>query len=157
MTKTAKRGDSWSRDGFSISTERGRLDRALIHEFLAGSYWARGIPRKVVDRSIEHALCFGLYEGEKQIGFARVITDEATFAYLSDVFVLESYRGRGLATWLVETVLAHPRLFGLRRWMLATADAHRLYAKVGFGPLSKPERIMEILVPDIYDRKEKGG
>ena len=140
----------WRHEGFVISTDRSRLDRRLIHEFLRHSYWARGIPRETVDRSIDNALCFGLYEGERQVGFARVITDDATFGYLSDVFVLDSHRGRGLATWLMEVVLAHPDLQGIRRWMLATADAHGLYRKVGFTELSKPERIMERLLPDAY-------
>ena len=140
----------WKRDGLTVSTERARLDRDAIHEFLRGSYWAKGIPRALVDRSIENSLCFGLYEGETLIGFARVISDNATFGYLSDVFVLESHRGRGLGTWFMETVLSHPDLQNLRRWMLATADAHGLYRKVGFTALSKPERIMEKLLPDAY-------
>jgi GNAT superfamily N-acetyltransferase len=140
----------WKRDGFTISTDRTRLDRAAIHEFLRGSYWARGIPRDLVDRSIENSLCFGLYEGDRMIGFARVISDLATFGYLSDVFVLKSHRGRGLATWFMESVMTHPDLQGLRRWMLATADAHGLYRKVGFTELSKPERIMEKLLENPY-------
>ena len=140
----------WKRDGFTVSTEKDRLDRGVIHEFLRDSYWAKGIPPALVDRSIENSLCFGLYDGETLVGFARVITDKATFAYLSDVFVLESHRGRGLATWFMEVVMAHPELQGIRRWMLATADAHGLYRKVGFTPLSRPERIMEKLLPDAY-------
>ena len=140
----------WKRDGFTVSTEKDRLDRGVIHEFLRDSYWAKGIPPALVDRSIENSLCFGLYDGETLVGFARVITDNATFAYLSDVFVLESHRGRGLATWFMEVVMAHPDLQGIRRWMLATTDAHGLYRKVGFTPLSKPERIMEKLLPDAY-------
>jgi GNAT superfamily N-acetyltransferase len=140
----------WTRDGFTISTAKERLDRGAIHEFLRGSYWAKGIPRELVDRSIENSLCFGLYDGETLVGFARVITDKATFGYLSDVFLLESHRGRGLATWFMEAVLAHPDLQGIRRWMLATADAHGLYRKVGFAGLSQPERIMEKLLPDPY-------
>jgi GNAT superfamily N-acetyltransferase len=140
----------WNRDGFTVSTEKERLDRGVIHEFLRGSYWAKGIPREVVDRSIENSLCFGLYDGERLIGFARVITDNATFGYLADVFVLESHRGRGLATWLMEVVMAYPDLQGIRRWMLVTADAHGLYRKVGFTEPSKPERIMERLLVDAY-------
>ena len=140
----------WKRDQFTISTDKERLDRAAIHEFLRTSYWARGIPRQVVDRSIENSLCFGLYDGERQIGFARVISDFATFAYLSDVFVLDSHRGRGLGTWFMEVVLSHPDLRNLRRWMLATADAHGLYRKVGFTELSRPERIMEKLLARPY-------
>jgi GNAT superfamily N-acetyltransferase len=140
----------WKKGGFTISTEKDKLDRGVIHEFLRGSYWAKGIPRELVDRSIENSLCFGLYEGDRLVGFARVISDNATFAYLSDVFVLESHRGRGLATWFMEAVLAHPDLQGIRRWMLATADAHGLYRKVGFTPLSRPERIMEKLIAGAY-------
>ena len=140
----------WKRDGFTVSTEKERLDRGVIHEFLRGSYWAKGIPREVVDRAIENSLCFGLYDGDALVGFARVITDNATFGYLADVFVLESHRGRGLATWFMEVVMAHPDLQGIRRWMLVTADAHGLYRKVGFTELSKPERIMEKLLPDPY-------
>lgn len=140
----------WHKGSFSISTDKEKLDRQMVHEFLHNSYWAKGIPREVLDRSIENALCFGLYEGEQQIGFARIITDYATFAYVSDVFVIESYRGHGLATWLMEVILAHPQLQGLRRWMLATADAHGLYRKVGFTEVSKPERLLEILVSKAY-------
>ena len=140
------------RDGFTISTDPGRLDRAMIHEVLAATYWARGIPRAVVDRSIEGALCFGLYENDRQVGFARVITDRATFAYLADVFVLESHRGRGLARWLMETILAHADLQGLRRWMLLTRDAHPLYRQVGFTELAHPERVMEKVNPKVYER-----
>lgn len=140
----------WTRDGFTISTEKERLDRGVIHEFLRESYWAKGIPREVVDRSIENSLCFGLYDGKRLIGFTRVISDNATFGYLADVFVLESHRGRGLATWFMETVMAHPDLQGIRRWMLVTRDAHGLYGKVGFTALSRPERTMEKLLPDPY-------
>ena len=144
----------WRRDDFTISTDRSKLDRAAIHEFLTGSFWARGIPREIVDRSIEGALCFGLFENGRQIGFARVITDAATFAYLADVYVLESHRGRGLATWLMESILTHPELQGLRRWMLVTRDAHGLYRKVGFRELAHPARIMEMAFPGIYDRRK---
>jgi len=140
----------WKRDSLTVSTDRARLDRGAIHEFLRGSYWAKGIPRELVDRAIDNSLCFGLYDGDRLVGFARVITDCTTFAYLSDVFVLESHRGRGLGTWFMETVLSHPDLQNLRRWMLATADAHGLYRKVGFTALSKPERIMEKLLANAY-------
>ena len=140
------------REGFTISADPARLDRTLIHEFLADSYWAKGIPRETVDRSIEGALCFGLYQNDRQVGFARVITDRATFAYLADVFVLESHRGRGLAAWLMETILGHPDLQGLRRWMLLTRDAHPLYRKVGFTELAHPERVMERVDAGVYER-----
>ena len=141
-----------NREGFTISTDPARIDRALVHEFLAASYWAKGIPRETVDRSIEGALCFGLYEGDRQVGFARVITDRATFAYLADVFVVDSHRGRGLAAWLMETILAHPDLQGLRRWMLLTRDAHPLYRKVGYTELAHPERVMEKVDAGVDER-----
>jgi GNAT superfamily N-acetyltransferase len=141
-----------TRGAFSLSTDPQRLDRALIHEFLSGSYWARGIDRETVDRSIEGALCFGIYEGDAQVGFARVITDRATFAYVADVFVLESHRGRGLSVWLMEAVRAHPDLQGLRRWILMTRDAHGLYEKFGFRRIEDPSRCMEILDREVYAR-----
>jgi GNAT superfamily N-acetyltransferase len=144
----------WRRDKYLISTDRRKLDRSVVHRFLEGSYWAKGIPRETVDRCIENSLCFGLYDGECQIGFARIISDLSTFAYLADVFVLEAARGRKLGIWLIETIMSHPQLQGLRRWMLATADAHGLYRKFGFTKLSRPERIMEIVDPDIYMRSK---
>ena len=144
----------WRREKYLISTDRGRLDRSVIHRFLESSYWAKEIPREIVDRCIENSLCFGLYEGDGQIGFARVISDLSTFAYLADVFVIESARGEKLGVWLIETIMGHPQLQGLRRWMLATADAHGLYRKFGFTKLSRPERIMEIVDPDIYTRSK---
>jgi ribosomal protein S18 acetylase RimI-like enzyme len=130
-----------------ISTDRRRLQLEIVHGYLTRSYWAKGVSREVVERAIEYSLCFGLYDGQAQVGFARVVTDRATFAYLSDVFVLESHRGRGLGKWLVEFVLAHPDLQGLRRFVLATWDAHGLYARYGFRPLARPETYMEILRP----------
>ena len=137
---------------YAISTDPDRLDRTVIHDFLRGSYWAPGIPREVVDRSIDNALCFGVYEGDAQVGFARVITDRATFAYIADVFVLESHRGRGLAVWLMESVRAHPELQGLRRWILMTRDAHGLYEKFGFRTMENTGRCMEILDREVYVR-----
>jgi len=146
----------WRRDALTISTEPARLDRTLVHTFLRDrSYWAAGIPREVVDRSIEGALCFGVYEGDTQVGFARVVTDRATFAYLADVFVLESHRGRGIATWLMEVILGHPELQGLRRWILMTRDAHGLYAKFGFQAMADPSRCMEIVDREIYRRRPR--
>lgn len=134
-----------------VDTDRSRLDVALIHAFLAEeSYWARGIPLDVVQRAIEHSLCFGLYEGARQIGFARVITDRATFAYVSDVFVVASHRGRGHSKRLMSEVMAHPELQGLRRWMLITQDAQGLYERSGFTLAARPERIMERHDPDVY-------
>jgi GNAT superfamily N-acetyltransferase len=121
-------------EGITIDTDQNRLDLKTIHEFLTNSYLARGIPMEIVERSIRGSLCFGLYDGDQQVGFARVISDYATFAYLADVFVLPSHRGRGLGKTLMTTIVAHPSLQGLRRWLLATRDAHDLYAKFGFCP-----------------------
>jgi GNAT superfamily N-acetyltransferase len=146
--------DEWRRDDYLISTDNNLLDISTIHKFLADSYWAKGIPREVVERSIENSLAFGLYKGSEQIGFARVISDYATYAYIGDVFVLEEYRGHGLGVWLMETIMSHPRLQGLRRWSLLTRDAHWLYSRVGFTPISAPERYMEKTVPNIYQRKD---
>ena len=143
----------WTRGPFTISTDKSRLDRDAIHAFLRQSYWAREIPRETVERSIENALCFGIYEGPRQVGFARVISDFATFAYVGDVFVLDSHRGRGLSKWLMEVIRAHPDLQGLRRWSLATRDAHGLYARFGFRTPAHPERLMEIVEENLYSRK----
>ena len=140
----------WTREGYTINTDRRLLDLDAIHGFLVRSYWADGVPRAVVARSIEHSHCFGVYEGARQIGFARVITDQATVAFVSDVFVLEPWRGRGLGKWLVETIVSLPELRGLRRWMLVTNDAHGLYRRVGFTPPAHPERLMEKVDPDPY-------
>jgi GNAT superfamily N-acetyltransferase len=143
-----------TRDGYVISTDPARLDRRLIHDFLArDSYWAQEIPYDVVDHAIEHSLCFGLYGPSGQIGLARVVTDYATFAYLADGFVLPEHRGRGLSKWLMETVVAHPALQGFRRFMLNTRDAHGLYALTGFTALARPEWAMERFDPDVYRRR----
>ncbi len=138
------------RGGFLVSTDPARLDVDAIHAFLTSSYWSPGIPRAVVERAIAGSICFGLFAGDRQIGFARVITDRATFVYLADVYVLDEHRGRGLGTWLVETVITHPELKGLRRFVLVTRDAHGLYEKFGFTPISKPENYMELHRPDAY-------
>jgi GNAT superfamily N-acetyltransferase len=138
------------RDGFLVSDDEALLDVELIHSFLRGSYWATGIPREVVERSLRGSLCFGLYEGDAQVGFARCVTDRATYAYLADVFVIPSHRGRGLSKWLVECVLAHPDLQGLRRWSLVTRDAHGLYARFGFVPPRNPERYLEKVDTEVY-------
>ena len=140
----------FQKDNFLISTDKAKLNLPFIHQFLTQSYWAENIPVEIVQRSIEGSVCFGVYEGENQIGFARVITDMATFAYLADVFIDEKYRGLGLSKWLMETIMAHPNLQGFRNWQLATRDAHGLYAKFGFKQLDNPERIMRKNVPDIY-------
>jgi GNAT superfamily N-acetyltransferase len=146
--------NEWRREEYLISTDKRLLDLSVIHGFLTKSYWAAGIPLEVVGRSIEHSLAFGLYNGARQIGFARVITDYATFAYLADVFVLEEFRGRGLGEWLIEAVMSHTQLQGLRRWMLVTRDAHGLYRKSGFEDLKRPASIMEITRPDIYAKRD---
>ena len=140
----------WTREGFTVSDDSVRLDRDVIERFLTGSYWAKNIPRATLDKSLRNSLCFALLEGERQIGFARVVSDRATIAYLADVFVLPEFRGRGLAKWLLTCVLAHPELQGLRRWVLATRDAHDLYRKLGFTPLKRPEIFMERHDPNVY-------
>jgi GNAT superfamily N-acetyltransferase len=142
----------WSKGDFEISTDPARVDVRMVHEFLTKSYWAKGIPIETVQRSIENSICFGVYHGRQQVGFARIISDLATFAYLADVFVLSSYRGRGLSRWLMECIVSHPDLRGLRRWMLATKDAHGLYAKFGFTAIGSPESWMEIERHDVYSR-----
>ncbi len=142
-----------TKDGFSLGTDPAQLDIDVIHNFLTNSYWAWGIPRDVVVRSIENSLCFGIYEGPRQVGFARVISDFATYAYIGDVFILESHRGRGLSQWMMEAIVSHPKLQNLRRWTLLTRDAHGLYAKFGFTQIVSPERYMELHNPDVYKRK----
>lgn len=140
------------KDGFTISTEKGKLDIELIHSFLNRTYWAEGISKETIRRSIEGSLCFGVFESDKQVGFARMITDKATFAYLADVFIIEEYRGRGLSKWLMQVIMSHPDLQGLRRMILATKDAHGLYKQFGFTPLINVDRWMHILDPDVYKR-----
>ena len=129
---------------YTISTDKSRLDIPLIQQFLSQeSYWAQNVPLDVVQRSIDNSLCFGVYQGDQQVGFARVITDQATFAYLADVFVLPQHRGNGLSKQLMATISNWPALQGLRRWMLATRDAHALYEQFGFTALDKPEIFMQ--------------
>jgi N-acetylglutamate synthase-like GNAT family acetyltransferase len=140
------------KDGFVISTEKEKMDIDLIHSFLTRSYWAEGISKEIIKRSIEGSLCFGVFENNKQAGFARMITDKATFAYLADVFIIEEYRGLGLSKMLMEVIMSHPDLQGLRRMILATKDAHGLYKQFGFTPLINVDRWMHILDPDVYKR-----
>ena len=131
------------KNDFLISTDKTKLNIGVIHDYLSKeSYWAKNIPLAIVKKSIKGSLCFGLYHKKVQVGFARVVTDHATFGYIADVFILNEYRGKGLSKWLMEVIMNHPNLQGLRRWMLATRDAHGLYAQFGFLPLDKPERIM---------------
>jgi GNAT superfamily N-acetyltransferase len=140
------------RGQFLISTARARLDLGVVHGFLTNCYWAQGIPRETVERSIQHSLCFGIYDASgAQIGFARVVSDFATIAYLGDVFVLESHRGHGLSKWMMQCILQHPALQGLRRWILLTRDAHGLYSQFGFTPLESADRYMELHRPDVYE------
>ena len=148
--------EEWRRGEYVISTESARLDVGLVHKFLSeSSYWATGRPREVVERSIEHSLAFGIYQGERQqIGFARVITDYATFAWIADVFIVDGFRGRGLGKWLSEVMISHPELQGFRRWALATKDAHELYRRVGFQELKSPERWMERHDPQTVERPD---
>jgi GNAT superfamily N-acetyltransferase len=140
------------KDHYSISTNKEKLDIDFIHQFLSHSYWAENIPIEIVQKSIDGAMCFGVYDNDKQIGFARVITDCATFGYLADVFIDQDYRGNGLSKWLMQVIMSHPALQGFRSWQLATKDAHGLYAQFGFKPLDAPERIMRKSVPDIYKK-----
>lgn len=141
---------SWQRGDLEITTDPSRVDVERVHRNLAATYWARNIPRALVERAIAHSLCFGIYGPEGQIGFGRVITDQATFAYLSDVYVEESFRGQGLSKWFMECVLKHPDLQGLRRFSLVTRDAHGLYRQFGFEPTRQPGDWMEIKRENAY-------
>jgi N-acetylglutamate synthase-like GNAT family acetyltransferase len=132
---------------FTISDDKNKLDINLIHKFLSGSYWAKERTLEQVARSVENSLCFGLYSGEKQIGFARVLTDFVTIAYLMDVFIVEDYRGKGLSKILLDRILNDERFSNVKKWMLATADAHSLYEKFGFSSLMNPEKFMEKINP----------
>ncbi len=139
----------WKKDGFVISTDPERLQVEAIHAFLSQTYWAKKRSLELMKRAIENSFCFGVYSSDgKQVGFARVVTDYTTHGYLADVYVLETHRGRGLATWLLRTIQAHPRLKDLRRWCLVTRDAHRLYHSLGFTDLQRPERHLEKVMPD---------
>lgn len=146
-------------DEYAISTDKKRLDLAMIHDFLANqSYWSKDIPFEVMKKSIENSLCFGVYHQDRQVGFARVVTDYATTAYVGDVFIIESCRGRGLGKRLVKAIVDHPELEGLRLWFLGTRDAHELYRKYGFKKVAETpamERLMTILNPDVYQGKKK--
>jgi GNAT superfamily N-acetyltransferase len=142
----------WVRDEFVISTDKDRLQTALIYKFLIEeSYWANTRSADQMELAVENSLCFGVYQGQKQIGFARVISDLGTFAYLGDVFILKEFRGQGISKWLMETIISHPDLQGLRRWILATKDAHGLYEQFGFTSLKFPERWMERAEPNAYN------
>lgn len=142
------------RDGCLISTDAARLDLDVIHGFLSRAYWSEAIPREIVERAMRNSLCFGAYCEGRQVGFARVVSDFATYAYIGDVFVLPSHRGRGFSKRLVEAILSHPELQGLRRWSLVTHDAHGLYRQFGFTSLAHPERYMEIARPGLYQGRD---
>jgi GNAT superfamily N-acetyltransferase len=142
----------WQRGEYTISTDRSRLDIDLIHDFISNhSYWGTGRAREVVERSIENSMAFGVYHGEQQVGFGRIVTDYATFAWVADVFVVPEHRGRGLSKWLMEVIIAHPQLQGFRRWVLATKDAQGLYEQFGFIKLHRPERWMERPDPNMKE------
>ena len=148
-----------TKDHFTITTDKEKFDIDIIYSFLTQSYWAEGISKEIVQRSIDAALCFAVFDNDnadlpagRQVGFARMITDKATFAYLADVFIIEKYRGLGLSKWLMEVIMSHPDLQGLRRMMLATRDAHGLYKKFGFTPLNNTDRWMQIHNTDVYKK-----
>jgi GNAT superfamily N-acetyltransferase len=131
------------KDGFIISTDKLKLDIASIHQYLSKeAYWCKNVPLEIVKRSIENSICFGIYYSNRQVGFARVITDKTTFAYLADVFIINDYRGMGLSKWMMQCIMGHPELQGFRSWLLGTRDAHGLYSQFGFKPLEHPERFM---------------
>ena len=144
------------KDGYTISTDAAKLDLAVIHQYLSrDSYWAQNIPMEVVERSVANSFCFGVYHNNRQIGFARLITDKATFGYLADVFILPEHRGKGLSKWLMTVIHSHPEMQGLRRWMLGTKDAHGLYKQFGWAPLSEDvvPRFMQLHTPDVYSKR----
>jgi GNAT superfamily N-acetyltransferase len=144
-----------TKDAYEIDDDPARLDLDVVHGFVTGSYWAEGVPRDVVDRSLANSLNLGLYDGKSQVGFTRAVTDRATFAWVCDVFVLPGHRGRGLGHWMIETLRGHPDLDGIRRFMLATSDAHQVYADCGFTPLGDPTQYMEIRRParELYQQR----
>lgn len=141
----------YKKDQYTVSTDPARLNLAVIHGYLKRSYWSKNIPCEIVEKCVRNSFCFGVYDGDTQIGFARVVTDFAAIAYLADVFILETHQGKGLGKWLVECIVNHPKLRGLRKWVLVTKDAHGLYEKFGFRPLKDPGTYMEIKAIDAYE------
>ncbi len=139
-----------TKEDYVISTDQSLLDIDVIHNYLQTSYWAANRSKEKTITAIEHSICFGLYQNKKQIGFARVLTDFSVTSYICDVFILEEHRGKGLSKWLMQTMLSHPELQGLRRWILATKDAHGLYEQFGFHSLKYPERWMELPATNAY-------
>lgn len=142
----------WKNGDYLISTEKSKIDVDEVHQFLSHSYWAENVSKNIVQKSIDNSFCFGVYHYRKQVGFARVISDFATFAYLADVFILPDDRGKGLSKWLMQVIVDHPKLDGLRRFTLATRDAHKLYSQFGFTALDKPDRWMQRHNPDVYKK-----
>lgn len=143
----------WIKDGYTITTDKSKIDVNYVHQFLTRSYWAAEISIDIVQQSIAGSICFSVFHQDRQIGFARVITDEATFAYLADVFIDESHRGKGLSKWLMQVIMSYPTFQNFRRFLLATRDAHGLYKQFGFEPMNNPERWMQIHKPDVYKKK----
>lgn len=135
---------------YQISSDKNVMDADAIHSYLSRSYWSKNVPHHIVSKAIENSLCFGVFHNESQVGFARLITDSATFAYLADVYILEAHRGKGLSQKMMEAIINHPQLQGLRRMVLATSDAHTLYEKFGFKQLANPQTFMELWTPDVY-------
>jgi len=156
MMKIVMNDSAFAQKGFVISTDKSLIDFEAVYNYLNNdSYWAKGIQRNRLKKAIENSICFGVYHNGKQAGFTRVITDMATFAYLCDVFILPEYRRLGISKWLMQTIRQHPEFQGLRRWSLATLDAHGLYEQFGFTELSKPQNWMEIFTP--YEKPDQGG
>lgn len=154
--KTIMNADSFLKKGFSISTDKTLIDFDTVYNYLNDdSYWSKGIPVETLQKAIENSIVFGIYHSNTQAGFARVVTDKATFAYICDVFVLAAYRRLGLSKWLIQTIKQYPELQGLRRWSLATADAHGLYSQFGFATISRPDRWMEIFTPYPLQNQEE--
>jgi GNAT superfamily N-acetyltransferase len=140
-------------EGYKISSKNEDMNLSVVHGYISQSYWAKGIPLETMAKAIENSLCFGIFlNSGEQVGFSRMVTDKATFAYLADVFILEEHRGKDLGKWLMKTILDHPQLQGLRRMTLATRDAHRLYEQFGFKALANPQTFMELWVPDVYKK-----
>ncbi len=146
--------EEYKKDNYLVSTDKSRLNISVIHNFLSHSYWAENIPIELLKKAIENSLCFGVYNGKAQVGFARVITDFSTFAYLADVFIIEEERGRGLSKFLMECILKHKELQGLRNFCLMTKDAHSLYARYGFKNIANPENFMANKIENIYKKQK---
>jgi GNAT superfamily N-acetyltransferase len=144
------------KEDYEISTDKSKLDIAFIHTYLSKeTYWAKNIPLEIVQQSIEGSICFGIFHNARQVGFARMVTDCATFGYLADVFIIDEYRGKGLSKWLMEEITNYPGFKNLRRWMLGTKDAHGLYKQFGFTEIQKPERLMQRIMFDSYPADDK--